>query len=532
MERMLGVMIDCSRNAVMNVEAVKKYANIIRKMGYNTLMLYTEDTYEVDNQPFFGHLRGRYSKEELKEIDRYCRDIDIELIPCIQTLAHLESMFKWPEKYGKINDCDDILLIDSADTYKLIEDMISTVAECFTSRKIHIGMDEAYRVGMGRYRELYGEKDRFSIINGHLHKVCSILKCYGFEPMIWSDMFYTLALNLDNQYSEEDKSAEMSAFVKGVKLPEEVSLVYWDYYSTNYDDYLRRIKTNQLFDRKVYFAGGAWTWKGFVPDNKFSMETTRVAMEACRKTGVDGVFFTLWGDDGSECSKFSVLPSLMYAAEMAKGNTDIESIKRKFKEITGYEFDSFMLFDELDMPMKKRYESLSKCILYNDLFLGIRNHLEEEKFVGYYEKLLSRLKNVNKKGQFDYLFEWYISFADLLSVKSNLSSRIIEAYKAKDMDKLTLAADDCKTLIRKLSFFHKSYQKRWFEENKPHGFDVQDIRLGGVIQRVKSCMERLQQYIDGAITVIEELEEPVLNDANGFSYWSRLVTPNLISHTY
>ena len=70
-----------------------------------------------------------------------------------------------------------------------------------------------------------------------------------------------------------------------------------------------------------------------MPDNKFSMETTHVAMEACRKTGVDGVFFTLWGDDGSECSKFSVLPSLMYAAEMAKGNTDIESIKRKFKEI-------------------------------------------------------------------------------------------------------------------------------------------------------------------------------------------------------
>lgn len=70
------------------------------------------------------------------------------------------------------------------------------------------------------------------------------------------------------------------------------------------------------------------------------------------------------------------------------------------------------------------------------------------------------------------------------------------------------------------------------KENKPHGFDVQDIRLGGVIQRVKSCMERLQQYINGAIDVIEELEEPVLNDANGFSYWSRLVTPNLISHTY
>ena len=63
---MFGVMIDCSRNAVMNVPTVKRFCDIIAKMGYNTLMLYTEDTYEVDNQPYFGYLRGRYSKEEIK----------------------------------------------------------------------------------------------------------------------------------------------------------------------------------------------------------------------------------------------------------------------------------------------------------------------------------------------------------------------------------------------------------------------------------------------------------------------------------
>ena len=73
MEKMLGVMLDCSRNAVMRVETVKKYAEIIKQMGYNTLMLYTEDTYEVNNQPFFGHLRGRYSKAEIKEMDSFVK---------------------------------------------------------------------------------------------------------------------------------------------------------------------------------------------------------------------------------------------------------------------------------------------------------------------------------------------------------------------------------------------------------------------------------------------------------------------------
>ena len=68
---MLGVMLDCSRNAVLKPEKVKEFARIIRKMGYDTLMLYTEDTYEIESQPYFGYLRGKYTKEELKDIDKY-----------------------------------------------------------------------------------------------------------------------------------------------------------------------------------------------------------------------------------------------------------------------------------------------------------------------------------------------------------------------------------------------------------------------------------------------------------------------------
>jgi hypothetical protein len=49
-----GVMLDMSRNAVMKVDALKKYMQIIKKMGYNALFLYCEDTYEVEGEPYFG----------------------------------------------------------------------------------------------------------------------------------------------------------------------------------------------------------------------------------------------------------------------------------------------------------------------------------------------------------------------------------------------------------------------------------------------------------------------------------------------
>ncbi len=113
-----GVMIDMSRNAVMSVPALKKYLMLLSKMGYNCVMLYTEDTYEVEGEPYFGYMRGRYSKAELKEIDAFASKLGMEIIPCIQTLAHLNALKRW----GTVPfDCDDILMTDEERTYELIE---------------------------------------------------------------------------------------------------------------------------------------------------------------------------------------------------------------------------------------------------------------------------------------------------------------------------------------------------------------------------------------------------------------------------
>ena len=151
----LGVMLDCSRNAVMSVAELKNFILMLKKTGYNCLQLYTEDTYEIEGEPQFGYRRGKYTKAELKEIDAFAKKNGVELMPCIQTLAHLNQIFRYP-KYQKINDANDILLVDDERTYELIEKMIATCAECFTSRNIHIGMDEAHMLGRGRYYDLYG----------------------------------------------------------------------------------------------------------------------------------------------------------------------------------------------------------------------------------------------------------------------------------------------------------------------------------------------------------------------------------------
>jgi hypothetical protein len=63
-------MFDVSRNAVLSVKTIKQILRKMAFMGLNTVMLYTEDTYQVEGYPYFGYMRGAYTQDELKEIYR------------------------------------------------------------------------------------------------------------------------------------------------------------------------------------------------------------------------------------------------------------------------------------------------------------------------------------------------------------------------------------------------------------------------------------------------------------------------------
>lgn len=505
--RRLGIMIDCSRNAVMNIASLKKWVDILADLGYNTLLLYTEDTYEVDNQPYFGHLRGRYSQEELREIDAYAAAKGVEVIPCIQTLAHLNAIFKWG-CYQEVRDCNDILLAEHDKTYALIEDMFASLAKTFRSKQVNIGMDEAHMLGRGKYLDLNGLKDRSQILVDHLTRVAEIAQKYGLELTMWGDMFFRM-ISGGNYYVD---NLEVSEDVKK-KIPDNVNLIYWDYYSTDYNRYDRQIKCHNAIKNDCWFAGGLWTWIGFAPHNDYSMRATTAAVSACLDNGVKDVFFTMWGDDGGECSKFALLPALYYAAEIAKGNADMESIKAGFKAKFGIAFDDFMLLDLLGTPgdVKERTFNPEKYLLYNDCFMGKMDATIREGDAASYAACAEKLKAMEAHADYGYLFTSMRALCEVLALKTDLGLRTRAAYVAGDKAALTALIADYTEVEKRVDAFYEVYRAQWMRDNKPHGFDVQDIRLGGLSRRVRDCRERLSQYLDGKLDRIEELEEPVLH---------------------
>ena len=528
----MGVMLDCSRNAVLTVDTAKKYIRLAACMGYDTLMLYTEDTYEIDSEPYFGYLRGRFSKAELMEINKYASIFGVELVPCIQTLAHMKSIARW-NRFSPIIDCNDIMLIGDERTYELIDKMFATLAECFTSRKVHIGMDEAHMVGLGKYLDEHGYQDRFDVLYKHLCRVLEIADKYGFACTMWSDMFFRLAQKGLYEPSNDKLPENMKNSV-----PQNLTLMYWDYYHNDKNDYDKMLEAHERLTDKISFAGGAWRWSGFAPKNTMSVNRNELALNACIDHGIKDILMTVWGDDGCECSAFSVLPTLVFVAEKGYGKNDY---KAAFRRLVGIDYDDFNTLELVDdvLPNKGKFygSNISRMFLYNDPMCGIYDYIVKPEYKARLKENIERLKTVAKRtGVYKYLFDTMIALTELNAHKCDLGVRLRTAYKEKDDNTLRAIADEIPTIIKLVDSFYDKFRMQWDRENKPFGFDVQDLRLGGVKQRLAHCNMILNEYNAGKTTAIPELEQEILpaytfDESGDFrcnQWWWELITVNTI----
>ena len=504
-----GVMLDCSRNGVMKPEQIKKFIDILVKIGYNCVGLYMEDTYEIEGEPLFGYLRGRYTKEELRDLDEYAKGKGVELIPYVQTLAHLNGLAKnWQKSY--LFDNGNILLCDDERTYEFIDKMFAALSQSFSTRTINIGMDEAFMLGRGKYLDKHGFVPRFDILTKHLSRVNEIAQKYGFQPQIWSDMLFRI-MNGGGYYG---KGLHIPKEVYE-KIPENVELAYWDYYTKDLPTYDDMFAAHFETGRKVWFAGGAWCWRGFAPFNQYTLSSMKPAMQSVIKYNVQDVMITLWGDNGKECSFFSVLPALYTVRQYADGNFNEQRIKDGFKEIFAIDYDDFCALDLPNLAPKFDFNDYPKnpckCLTYQDPFQGL--HDADVAAEGHipYEKYAQKLVQVAPRlGEFGYLAENMADLCYFLALKAEIGNRTRNAYRSDNRGALVQIVKDYALMIARLQRFYRSLYVVWHKENKDFGWEVQDIRLGGLERRLKTCKRVLEEYLKGERDRIEELEEDIL----------------------
>lgn len=495
-----GLMLDNSRNAVANVEMVKYLLRKMAVMGHTWYMLYMEDTYEIPEQPYFGAYRGRYSQKDLKELNDYADCLGIELVPCIQTLAHLNQFFEWEHEHSNYVDIDDILNVGREKTKQLIRQMLTSLRECFTTETIHLGMDEAYNLGRGSFLTEFGLQDKTAIMQNHLNFMLDLCKEIGWKPMVWDDMFFSWYNTLDN--------------LDDFKVPDGIELMYWDYYNEHKEHYVERIQTRSKITSQLHFAGGAWRWTGYVPHHKKTLYSTLAALAACKEQGVEKVIATAWGDDSSEAPFYTVLFGLTLYSLLDSQDYDELMFSQWLQAYSGMDLEQWLWQGEFDLlpefnEMKALDVTTSKYLLYQDLLMPLFMEQIKTLEVDYGQRMQElKIKLSELTAGESLINQFYVEYANVLEIKWNLPLRIWQAYHDKDYIQLKdIAMNILPDLHQRLENLCEARRRVWLWEANPQGLEIIEHRFGSMMMRANTTAKRLMSYINGEVDSLEELEE-------------------------
>ena len=525
----LSVMIDASRCAVPTVKTICRLLDRLALMGYGMAMLYTEDTVKLEGRPYFGYMRGGYTKDELKAIDDYADGYGIEMIPCLECYGHMEKYLIWGEA-ASIKDTEKILLAREEKTFEFLDQLIRETSSCFRSKRIHIGMDEAWGMGRGKFMDKHGFVDPFEIFSEYMERLVGITEKYGLTPMMWSDMYFRNGSPTHQYYDESTVIPESVANA----IPKNVQLVFWHYGEKHHcDDYM--LKKHAELGNHVIFAGGLWSWTGHFPEHNYAFDTSKFSLEACRNNGVSEAMITIWSNDNAECDLFANLYGLSFFAELCfDKDADKEKLARRFEAVTGGDAEAFYSmsayhnnFDEFSYD---RYQDrfIGKPLFWQDVMEGLYDfYLFDKPMSGHYAAYAQKMSEF-KGGEWDYLYRFAEMTFDYLATKCLVAENLVPAYKEGKREVLDEIANVLLPLVKeKAQKLHAAHKSMWLEKLKVHGWSNLDYRYGGMAARCDTAMMLINAYLKGECDSLPELEEPRLRKPmNGFIRFGSIVTPN------
>src|SRR5699024_2905493 len=272
------------------------------------------------------------------------------------------------------------------------------------------------------------------------------------------------------------------------------------------------------------------------------------ALTACKEANIEDIFVTLWGDDGYENNVFNALLCLQFYAEHAyTKEIDEEKLHERVEFCTGISANRFLMLNELDTPPGVEEGNLeqtnpSKFLLWQDTLLGLFDkHIEGLDLDSYYEALAMKFNNDRDSDtSLDYIFDVPEKLSNVLALKAGIGVKLKEAYDLRDQTKLeSIANNIIPEIIDRVQELREAHRTQWLTINKPFGWEVIDIRYGGLVNRLDTAMKRINDFINNKIDVIDELEQERLpfspnrtesTSLGWCSYYYRMASPNVFFH--
>lgn len=299
-------MLDISRNKVPTMETVKALVKSLAAMRYNSIQLYMEHTYAFAAHERVWASYSPFTSEEIMELDAFCVEHFVELVPNLNSFGHLNRWLKLDE-YKSLAECDPPFIHRSGAAMQgvlhpgkksldFVESLYREFLPNFTSRKLNIGCDETVELGKGKSAARCEKEGVTKVYLSFLKDLAAMANKFGFSVQFWGDIIM--------------HNPELIG-----ELPKGITALEWGY------EYNHPFKedTEKFAASKVPFlvCPGTSTWQTILGRTTNMVgNIANAVVNGCRN-GAKGILMTDWGDCGHHQYYPISWPGIAYGGALA-----------------------------------------------------------------------------------------------------------------------------------------------------------------------------------------------------------------------
>lgn len=284
-----GFYHDITRGRVPTLAKLKEIVDELSFYKINELQLYVEDAF------MFREFEGIITEDEcltaseMTELDDYCFEHFIELVPSLSTFGHLYRLLE-SEKYRHLCEYEDwhpwqiywlekmahhTIDVSNPESIEVIKSMIDQYIPLFRSNKFNICCDETFDLCKGRNKGHDEGEEYFKFVS----KIIAHVKSYGKTVQMWGD----IVLNHPEKMH---------------MLPPDTVMLNWNYEKEANE---KNVKTFAASGMTQVVCPGTSSWNRFVEEIDRSFGNISSLARYGFENGAKGLLNTNWGDFGNIC---------------------------------------------------------------------------------------------------------------------------------------------------------------------------------------------------------------------------------------
>jgi hypothetical protein len=346
-----GVMLDISRDKVPTMASLESLIERLAALKINQVQLYAEHTFAYSNHPEVHATASPLDAGEIRELDAFCSARHVELVPNQNCLGHMNRWLAhdryrplaiepngFVDPYG-ITRPPMTIEPTNPGSLALVRELLGELLPLFTSRRVHVGLDEAWELPHGRIGDFLE----------WVRTLRALPELGGREMLMWGDMVT----------ARRDDIAG---------LPGGVTVCEWGYDDGHPFD--QRCAALAEAGVPFWVAPGTSSWLSILGRIGNAMADCRQAAAAASAHGGGGFLNTDWGDCGHLQQAVVSEPGFAYGAAVSwclESNADLDlgaSLSTHvFDDPTGGLADAVLALGDAHLLVGPQFPNMSTLVM-------------------------------------------------------------------------------------------------------------------------------------------------------------------------